>query len=65
MTTLLIILLLILMAFVAIWSWAMCRAAARADADWEQFMAGGRSLVPLQSLPEVPSREPEESCPNT
>lgn len=67
-TTLFALFLVGAMIIAVLFAWAMCRAAARADADWEQFIAGGWSVVSLQSLPKVPSRESresEESCPNT
>ncbi len=49
MTTILtVVILLCLFVFVALWSWAMCRAAALADAEWDHFItSGGWSEISL------------------
>lgn len=54
-TWIIITILACLVAFVGLLTLAMCRAAGRADADWEAFIAGGWSEMSLQR-PEPPSK---------
>ncbi|WP_343590130.1 hypothetical protein [Paracidovorax wautersii] len=56
MNTWIIIILACLVAFVGLWTLAMCRAAGRADAAWEDFIAGGWSEMSLR-----PSEPPSKS----